>query len=526
METISVIWLKKDLRTRDHAPLYHATHKEFPCIAIYIWEPSIITYPDFSHFHYRWIRKSLDELHDALKKYNIHLIERYGEAEDIFRHILGSVRIDTVYSHQETGNMLTYMRDINMAWFFANLDIHRQQYQSNGVIRKLNNRDNRASRWSEYMQQNKLHPKKSLCDFDYTEIQHLAARSMNSFVQEQFGEYPIKRNTSEWQPWEKYWQTRLQYFTSLWAKDYMYWLSRPSIADKMSSRLSWYLTYGNLSMRQVWQAYNIAIQKSKQELSTCVKDSKEYIWIKKHIRWLHGWQSRLHWHCHFIQKLESWPHIEIYNQNSAYNAIRHDINLDYINKRANWMTWIPLIDACMRCLQETWRIPFRMRAMVVSFICNTCMQPWQAISHILARYFLDYEPWIHYSQLQMQASTTGINTIRIYNPLKQTADKDEDLAFVRTRIPEICTLKNDDITLLWTSKGNHLVQTLGIAYPPAMIDIMHANRIAKDILWGIAQKQETKIHARKIYIHLGSRKKTTKLRQKTRTSQMQNSLFS
>ena len=56
---------------------------------------------------------------------------------------------------------------------------------------------------------------------------------------------------------------------------------------------------------------------------------------------------------------------------------------------------------------------------------------------MLARLFVDYEPGIHYSQLQMQSATTGINTIRIYNPLKQLQEKDSELFFVRKWIPEI-----------------------------------------------------------------------------------------
>ena len=76
------------------------------------------------------------------------------------------------------------------------------------------------------------------------------------------------------------------------------------------------------------------------------------------------------------------------------------------------------------------------------------MQPWQSIAHILARYFLDYEPGIHYSQLQMQSATTGINTIRIYNPLKQLQDKDPNLTFVRAWLPELVNLTNDEIKIL------------------------------------------------------------------------------
>jgi deoxyribodipyrimidine photo-lyase len=119
-----------------------------------------------------------------------------------------------------------------------------------------------------------------------------------------------------------------------------------------------------------------------------------------------------------------------------------------------------MIDAGMRCLQATGWINFRMRATLVSFICNSCLQPWQAIHPFLARIFVDYEPGIHLSQLQMQSGTTGINTIRIYNPIKQLAEKDSDLIFVKRRVPEISSLTNEQIYTLGTAKGTELLQSI------------------------------------------------------------------
>ena len=50
---------------------------------------------------------------------------------------------------------------------------------------------------------------------------------------------------------------------------------------------------------------------------------------------------------------------------------------------------------------------------------------------------MDYEPGIHYPQLQMQAGTTGINTMRVYSVVKQGLDQDKDGVFVRRYVAEL-----------------------------------------------------------------------------------------
>jgi deoxyribodipyrimidine photo-lyase len=77
--------------------------------------------------------------------------------------------------------------------------------------------------------------------------------------------------------------------------------------------------------------------------------------------------SRLHWHCHFIQKFETECEMEFVAVNPSFENLGKQKNETYIKAWQNGKTGIPIVDACMRCLVQTGYLNFRMRAMVVSF---------------------------------------------------------------------------------------------------------------------------------------------------------------
>ena len=82
-----------------------------------------------------------------------------------------------------------------------------------------------------------------------------------------------------------------------------------------------------------------------------------------------------------------------------------------------------------------------MRAMIVSFACFVLHISWKEINYPLAKLFIDYEPGIHISQLQMQAGIVGINTIRVYSPSKQAIDQDPDAIFIKNGFQNLRTLR-------------------------------------------------------------------------------------
>jgi deoxyribodipyrimidine photo-lyase len=475
-----VVWFKRDLRVDDHAPLAEAATRG-PVFPLYIAEPGFWDLPDSSGRQWRFVAESLAELDAALRTRGSALIVRTGDAVDVLRDLLDRLPVAAVWSHQETGNAWTFARDCRVGELLRERGVPWHERRQHGVIRGLTRRDGWAARWERLMRSSVAEAPSAL------NAPPFAGEAPPPATAFGLVDAPPHR-----QPGGR--AAGLDLLASFFGprgRDYRRAMATPVDAFDACSRLSPHFAWGTLSLREVHR-------RTRAELAAQNGADGD----RTRAQSLVSFRSRLHWHCHFIQKLESQPEIEFAHFHRAYDALDRDADPAKLAAFAEGRTGYPFVDACLRALAAHGWINFRVRAMLVSFASYHLWLDWRATGPILARWFTDFEPGIHWSQMQMQSGTTGINTVRIYSPIKQSRDLDPEGVFIRRWVPELASLRGKPLHAPWTVD----LRAEDIDYPSPIVDHATAVETARDQIFAVRRGAAYGEEADAIQARHGSRR--------------------
>lgn len=461
-EEINIVWLKRDLRLNDNEAINNALKSGKRILFLYVFEKTLINDVHYSERHWNFIKQSIKDLNEDLQKYNTKVLSVTSDVFAVFNQLSNNYKISTVFSHQETGLLITYNRDKEFKRYCRNNEINWTENINNGVLRCLLNSDDWIKKWENYM----LLPQYR---FSASASKFISLEELNNLAS-YFNSADLK--TTESKLFQKggtkiAWKYANDFFTMLHTECTSN-LSETITSRKKHSRLSPYIAWGNISIREIYQ-------KAHQEKEH-LKDQRQIV----------SFLSRIRWQAHFIQKFEMNATMENASIDKGYQKLKKNVSEEYIKAWKEGKTGFPLVDASMRCLNQTGYLNFKMRAMLVSFFSHVLWQPWQAATHHLSQMFLDFEPGIHFSQLQIQAG--AMDNSPMYNSTKNNQDHDSDIRFITKWLPELANLSTSFIhePYIMTSLDQKLNNfTLGKDYPLPIINLKKNRKKASTILWNM-----------------------------------------
>lgn len=481
----AIWWVKRDMRLRDNEALTRACAESKTVMPVFVFEPLVMQGPDWGEIHSYAVIDAVSRLRKNLQHHGSDLWVRSGSIIAELESLRRVYKFSAIYAHQEVGLNHTYQRDQAVAVWCRKNRITLNEVAQNGVWRGASNR----SAWQAHFQ--------SILDTPALAIPSNISTTVPK-LQIPKGRIPTLKKSGVVTPtilWpevgERAAAETLQSFLRARGHAYSGGISSMVTAPTACSRLSVHFAWGTMSLRQAWQASQTRLKNLESDASLSWRRS------------LPKFQSRLYWHAHFVQKLEDEVTLEFYPANQVFqDSLPVAVGNEAVTRLIAWRTGttgFPAIDAAMRYYQQHGWLNFRSRAMVTSFAVHALRLPWQSIQYELAKFMIDYVPGINTTQVQMQTGVTGINTIRVYSPMKQMADHDPQAVFIHSQVPELRGFTAEEIS-------DFQAQSLG-AYPVPIIDFKTETKIMKDALYSLKKSPSGQAEAKQVYQKHGSRKR-------------------
>jgi deoxyribodipyrimidine photo-lyase len=450
-----LVWIRRDIRLHDHVALSHALREHDQVYVAFIFDDAIlapIKRKATSDKRVQFIAESLVELHQGLKAHGGGVLIRYGNPVEAVPQLVREYKIDRLYFNRDY-SPYALERDAKVTQEMTALGVNVSSFKDHVIHEPgdiLNRQETPYRVFTPYSRewQLRLGGIESIPTFPVTldrlapvfESEELASvDALLSFAGFQPEKMPLKGGTIEG-------LRRLAEFSDHIGR---YHISREFPGISGTSGLSVYLRHGCVSVRDM---LNLGLQRSG-------------IGADK-------WVSELIWREFYQMIFFHFPWVNSRPFQEKYADLKMDTSEEYLACFKAGKTGFPLIDAAMRCLNQTGWMHNRLRMVTASFLTKILLVDWKRGERYFSWKLLDYELQSNNGGWQW-ATGIGCDAVpyfRIFNPTTQSQKYDPEGAFIREFCPELSGLSANQIHCPSTATRLPVSFQLGRDYPFPIVD--------------------------------------------------------
>ncbi len=464
-QPLTLVWLRQDLRLRDHAAFAAAVARGGAILPVFILDEAGEGDWPMGAASRWWLHHSLTRLDEALRQRGGRLILRRGESGAVLRELIAQTGATAVY----------WSRRYEPAVIARDAEIKRQLSEAGVEVRSFN----AALLHEPHTVKNKQGKPFQVFTPYWRHCLELAKPAVGAGAPEKWSEpetWPESLAVEElallprldwadgfaerWTPGEVGASQALQHFLREAVHDYDGERDFPSVGG--TSRLSPHLHWGEISPAQILAG--VADLGRERGLFPASKGAQVFLSEV-------GWREFAY---HLLFHFPATPTEPLREEFSRF-PWRDDADGHLLRSWQRGLTGYPIVDAGMRELWATGWMHNRVRMVVASFLVKHLRLPWQRG----AAWF-----WDTLVDADLAANTLGWQWsagcgadaapyFRVFAPVLQGVKFDGEGDYVRRWVPELRGLPNAHLHAPWEAPAEVLERAgvvLGETYPRPLVD--------------------------------------------------------
>ena len=461
---LSLVWFRRDLRSFDHAALYHALRQSEAVVGVFIFDKAILDHLPANDRRVKFIYDSVLELQQSLEQLGGGLIIRYGDAATEIPQLAAELKIHAVFVNHDY-EPAAIARDHQVASALHKMSCDFFSFKDQVVFEKEEVLSLSNTPFSVFTPYKNAWLKKFYAQTDdfYSRaypVEKYATRlrAMSSaapslevmgFGDAQSNDIILPAGMSGGK----------QLFDDFVHRMKDYDVTRDFPAVKGPSYLSVHLRFGTVSVRHL-------VRTAMQHIRTEAHPGAQI------------WLNELIWRDFYFMILHHHPRVEKAAFKAAYDAIQWEQGTEADTHFLAWCegkTGYPLVDAAMLQLNQTGYMHNRLRMVTACFLIKDLGIDWRRGEAYFAEKLNDFDLSANNGGWQWAASS-GCDAqpyFRIFNPITQSEKFDAEGKFIRRYLPQLNKLDHRSIHAPWKAAPLLLQQAgvkLGQNYPHPIVE--------------------------------------------------------